>query len=122
MLFTIILFSLLLVSIIGITSLVIYKMLCVGRDMEIVTASSISVNVFKRKLAYFFDEACRTSTHSVFPKVKNTFNIIKGRISDKHIAFSDKMNGKGNTSKKGAASFFLKNVAEHKKAFHRDGK
>jgi len=122
MLFTFVSFSLLLVSIIGITSLIVYKMLRVSRGMETVTYDSISPDDFRKKLVYFFNYTCKKGNHCVLSRVKKTFNLTKGRILDKHSTFTDRMNGKGNTSKKGAASFFLKSVSEHKKTFRRDNK
>ncbi len=118
MLFTLVLFSLVLVSIIGIILLIIYKMMRIGRDTETVTSGGTSPDALKKKLTHFFEGACKKSAHFVFPKVKNIFHVVKRRISDKHVAFTDRMNGKGDTSKKGAASFFLKNVAEHKRTLH----
>ncbi len=121
MLFTLVLFSLLLVSIIGITALIVYKILCVN-GVEEITSDRILSDDFKKKLRHLFDYICKKSNHYVLPMVRNIFNSIKGRIQNKHIAFTDRMNGKGDTKYKGAASFFLKNISEHKKATHRDGK
>jgi len=105
MLFTLVLFSLLLVSVIGITALIAYKIFRMGRDMETVTSDGISVGAFRKKLVHLFEHTCRKSNHSVLPKVKRTFTSVKRRVLDKHVAFTDRMNG---NKQKGRSLIFLK--------------
>ncbi len=122
MLFILVLFSLLLLSIVGITALIIYKIVRTGNDIEEIIYSGISADDFRKKLVHLFDYTCKKSNHCVLPIVRNTFNSIKGRVLNKHTAFTDRMNGKGDTSQKGAASFFLKRISEHKKEVIKNGR
>jgi len=120
MLFILVLSSLLLISIIGIAALITYKIMCKECPRTENVPSGVFSNVLREKLAHIFERTHKKSTHVVFPKLRNIFNTVRKNISDRHSAFVDSMNGKGDTSQKGSASLFLKNVSEHKKLIHKD--
>jgi hypothetical protein len=113
--------SLLLISIVGIIALLSYKMVRIahtGGEVNINTISGISADVFKNKLIDLFEHTHRKGAHFVFWGGRYVYNKAGKHVSGKFNEFTDSMNGKGDTSKKGAASFFLKSVSEHKKALH----
>ncbi len=116
----IILFSMLFVSIVGIVALFSYQIMRVahsevGKKREDVFSDIIPVDMIKDKCIYLSKYFYRKCVHFIFIKGKNVYNKAGKHVSDKYIVFSDTMNGKGNVSKKGAASFFLKRVSEHKR-------
>ena len=62
-----------------------------------------------------FECACKKGTHLVFLRVADVCHKAGKHVSGKYAVFADSMNGKGDTKQKGAPSFFLKSVSEHKK-------
>jgi len=112
---TIVLFSMFFISIAGITALLSYKIMRMAGGGESNISNGISADVFKDKVIRLFERTHKKGTHFVLKTSKRAYSKAGKRISERYTVFSDTMNGKGDVSKKGAASFFLKSVSEHKK-------
>jgi len=121
-----ILSSLLLISIAGLASLIVYKVSHVGSGNYDLTEDDTKIEVLpaniNKKLAYALEHTCRKYTNFVFSSTKNLYKNIEKSILDKRGAFSDAVNGKNIINKRGAASLFLKNISRHKEEFSRKEK
>jgi hypothetical protein len=107
--------SLLLISIVGIITLLSYKIVRITGGGEVNTSGGVSADILKNKLVHLFEHTHRKGAHFVFSRGRDVYNKAGKHVSGRYTVFADAMNGKGDISKKGAASFFLKSVSEHKR-------
>jgi len=117
----IVLSVILLVSTMGLISLLGYKAYKVG-DMAYGNEYLNQSDVIKDRLIHILEHVFKNSTRTAFSKGKYVCGVASKHVYKKYSLFSDTMNGKGDISKKGAASFFLKSVSEHKKEVVKNGR
>lgn len=121
MLTTYILIGFFLASLLVVVSMVAYKMFKMDKDTYIVPEHDVrrivslhTKDVFKKtskesvKISLFFLGMAVTKARPFIKKIKKMF-------MDQYNDFFDSVNGKEEVKEKGAASFFLKTVAQHKK-------
>lgn len=116
----IVLSVILLMSIVGISSLLVYKFIKITGNVHIHNVDYNSIHrkytdIIKDSILYIFERVLKKITKTAFIKSRYIYNKAIKHIYNKYLIFVDSMNGKGNVGKKGAASFFLKSVSEYKK-------
>ena len=103
----------------AIVAMIIYKAVKIrGNNKEderkTVSLSHISYLV-KEKILPKFEKVCLHTSCSFSEKAKHLHSTLKKNIHGHYSTFNDAVNGREDVGKGGAASFFLKSVAEHKK-------
>lgn len=110
-----------LVSLCVVASMLAYKMFKVDKNLEVVSGhdvhkivSSHTKSVLK-KTSKEGVKILRFLFIVISLKAKPVFRRIKKMFLEQYNDFFDSVNGKDEVREKGAASFFLKTVAQHKK-------
>ncbi|GMQ95460.1 MAG: hypothetical protein BMS9Abin13_575 [Patescibacteria group bacterium] len=70
---------------------------------------------FKGKSSIYLNGKWKAGIFSTLLRTKNMFVIAKNNVMNRYTALADSMNGKNNLKHRGTSSFFLKNIAEHKR-------
>lgn len=75
-------------------------------------------HVFKEKVLFKIKTILLAIFFTIAHEVLHYVGVLGAKLKERHAKYFDMVEGKGVLRKKGSVSFFLRDIAEHKKSLH----